>query len=499
VDHRTEVTELVQPLVEQEPEFSDVSNKALLKHIIGAAWPQATVVACRNLVDLTNAAVLGWLGTDELAAAAFSGLVTGITGVVLWQGFGDALITLTSQAIGAGNPRLAGVWLQTSIVAICVGALPIGLLWWFTGDILGLVQISPHVQDLASTFSRYSLIWLLPDAAFSAFSQWLNAQQLVRETILINIFFVLFNFAANVILVHGLGFLNLSWLTFGGWGFVGSPLASSLTKILRACVTVWWVCSVRRLHEKTWHPWTWACLNRDRLITFMGQALPSGIAGFLEQGQFVVVTLLIATFGEVQVAAHTGMLNVFGFLTFGMYGLTDAGAATVGLHLGKGHGSVAKRGALMLLLCMGVMGMGVAALFLGGENYVGKIFSQDPLVWQWTKKLSVVLGVSYLAISLTFASSGVLSGQGRPQVAAMSMFFGLWGVSLPMAYLLGLHLNGGLTGVWDGLVAGYMTMTLIMAFFVARSDWSLLAVAAQKRSEMETHRPLVATEIRAEA
>ena len=164
-------------------------------------------------------------------------------GIVLWQGFGDALIALTSQAIGAGNPRLAGVWLQTSVLAITLASLPIGAVWWFTEDILSLAGDSgpgPHVTQLAGQFARWSLIWIMPDAAFSAFCQWLNGQQLVRPTILINVVFVGFNFGANILLVHG----ALGW---DGLGFIGSPIATAITKIMRGCVLVFYICKPVRL------------------------------------------------------------------------------------------------------------------------------------------------------------------------------------------------------------------------------------------------------------
>ena len=123
----------------------------------------------------------GWLGTDELTAVAFAQLVINITGVALWAGAGDALVALTAQAIGADNPKLAGIWLQTAIVSIAGLTLPISVVWWFTGDILSLCSgPSQHVQHLASTFTRWSLIWLMPDAVVFASCQWLNGMQLVR-------------------------------------------------------------------------------------------------------------------------------------------------------------------------------------------------------------------------------------------------------------------------------------------------------------------------------
>ena len=206
------------------------------RRIFGAAWPQALVVCCRMTIDLTNVSILGYLGTDALAGSAFAGVVTTISAIVLWQGFGDALITLSSQAIGAGNPKLAGVWLQTSLLAISLGSIPVAIIWWNAGNLLRAAGPlfgdaggpSEEIINYSEQYARYSLVWLLPDAWFAAFSQWLNGQQKVRPTMMINFIFVFYNALANWYMVHGgLG------TKFKGLGFIGSPIATSSTKILR--------------------------------------------------------------------------------------------------------------------------------------------------------------------------------------------------------------------------------------------------------------------------
>ena len=298
--------------------------------------------------------MLGWLGKDELAAVAFAQIVLNLSGVVLWAGAGDALIALTAQAIGAKNPKMAGIWLQTSLFAITLFALPIGVFWWFTGDFLRLLGSAgyvvlkfslnslihsltrPHppthrpderVADLSAKFARYSLIWLIPSALNSAFAQWLNGQRLVKPTIPLNLFFVAWNAGANIVLVHGIS----GW--FEGLGFIGSPLATASTKILRGIAIFVYIVYIRGLHKNCWHPWTWSSLSRQRLSRFFAQSIPSALIGVVEQAQFVVITLFVASLGTSQLDAHTGMLNVFTFVTCGMYGLTDAGASTIGGYL----------------------------------------------------------------------------------------------------------------------------------------------------------------------
>ena len=92
----------------------------------------------------------------------------------------------------------------------------------------------------------------------------------------------------------------------------------------------------------------------------MAQALPAACVGLVEQAQFVFITVMVESIGKDQLAAHSGMLNIFQLVTCGMYGLSDAGASTVGMLLGKGSATEAKRAAKILLALMMIMSSVVA-------------------------------------------------------------------------------------------------------------------------------------------
>ena len=61
------------------------------------------------IIKTTDSALLGYTGTQYLAAASISDLWTQSTGVFI---MGGVLGMFCSQAIGAGNKAMAGIWLQ---------------------------------------------------------------------------------------------------------------------------------------------------------------------------------------------------------------------------------------------------------------------------------------------------------------------------------------------------------------------------------------------------
>ena len=130
-----------------------------------------------------------------------------------------------------------------------------------------------------------------------------------------------------------------------------------------------------------------------------------------------------------------------------------------------------------------VMSAIVALMFVSCHAYIGHLFSSDDEVLKLTSKLAIILSIAYVLLAVTFACFATFQGQGRPIIAALSMFFGLWGVSVPLAWTFGFKLDWGLIGVWWGLVVGYSTMTLVMVCFAVTSKWGLLSEEAIARAE----------------
>ncbi|GBG34798.1 Protein DETOXIFICATION 16 [Hondaea fermentalgiana] len=462
-----------------------MSIREAVDDIVQAVWPQVMVIFCRLLITVTDTAIVGRLGTDELAAAGFANMVIQLSIQVIWSGCGEGLISLTSQAMGAENRFLAGVWLEIACAVSLAFAVPIAFCWWNTGEILRLVKLpgsehdNEHVMALATRFGRLSLLWLLPDVLSDCFAQWINGLDRVARTVPIHIFAVIFNIGANLILVHGVG----SW---HGLGFDGSPLATTSTTVLRFIMLVLYM--PRHLPKGVFAGVSFEHFTKDRILSFMGQFVPNASTAVLEQAQFVVLTVFIASFGEKQLAAHTIMMNTFDLCSAALYGMTEGGSMSVGRELGRGFPVRAKALSWYLVAAMTVVALIVTTLFLVFPHQIGAVFSSDPEVIEYTAELSIVSGASYFLIALTFASYAVLQGQGRPAPAVAAMFGGVWVVGIPASYLLCFHLpwlHAGFLGAWLGSNIGYVVMTIIMSAAVYYSDWDQIARDARERAEVE--------------
>ena len=106
----------------------------------------------------TDTALLGHVSADALAAAALSDLWTMCTAVLIQ---GRILSVLCSSSIGAGNPKLAGIYLQVSYFVLAFFTVPVFVCWYLTGTLWKAMGADPEISEMAGYYAKV-LAWSIP-------------------------------------------------------------------------------------------------------------------------------------------------------------------------------------------------------------------------------------------------------------------------------------------------------------------------------------------------
>jgi len=451
--------------------------------------PAAVLSALRTAQLITDQAILGHLQLGGaptplyLDAAAQALLWMNLTLAAVQRGLCTGLNVLTSQALGAGNMQLVGVWLQTAGFALCLGAILVAGLWLLTAPLLGIVsnEAGDGEHDAVALAGRYatlSLGWILPTLLVAGLNTWLIAQRVTRLQLAVYPAMLAVNLGLNVLLVSGAA-------RWGGLGFDGSPLATTATRALQLAA----LASLARAYGPPL-PRATVCheaLRHPRPAEFARQALPSVAGAAVEEVALQVVGGLAARLGEVEMATHTSLLNSFFWLTAPMYGLTIAAAQRIGFYLGAGKPRAARRVAMCVYGVALLISLTVAALLLLLRYQLGAVFSDDANVVAAVASITPLVAAAYTLIGLFYASMATLEGQGRQLPVALAYLLGAFLIAPSSGYVLafvaGCCGSLQLYGLWFGLIAGYTATTLIACIAVACSDWEGLSAAAVKRSE----------------
>lgn len=458
--------------------------------MINLGFPLAVSFFCRMGMASTDSAFVGHIQdgsyTPEtyLAAAVLSDMCINIC-ITPPLAFNQVLNALVGQAMGSGNPQMAGIWLQQSMFWLTMSMLPCLIGFFYVEPVLTYLGFPQHVCHVAGTYAMYNVVWPIPNGWYQCMRFYFQAQGMARPAMYNNLAFLFINALLNWTFVFG-GPLRyiMGWK---GLGFIGAAISLSISRTMQSVVYFFYMFVIKQHHQNSWPEGGWSMEHHTlaRTREFMKQSLPNLGTLLFSVISSQATTVLTGRLGERAMAASSALSTV----TIPWSGTLAATTSTisgvrVGYHLGRGDGMAAQRTVWMVLQFLSIVMVIVAVLFIPFRHSILQVATNDGDVLSLSVILipAMLIG-TYLNLLVGNITSGVFSGMGRPILATILSF----GFELPMSiggvaiYLLVFH--GNLLGVyWWTAISGLIEVIVVMMLLFA-SDWEHWALEAQRRQE----------------
>ena len=415
-----------------------------LRPTLALALPMVVGQVSQMLIGITDAAMIGRIGTVPLAASAFT---HGVFGVFFVVGLGVLLGVgvYAARDAGAGRVDECAAWLRHGrALAIGVSLLAIALLLvlaarlrWF-GQPAEVVAITPPYFVLIS-------LSLLPVLFFQVQRQF--AESLGRPVVPMMI--MLGDVALNAL---------LNWVfIWGHWGapalgLVGSGVATLTARSLAVVTIAAWLgrsttfAAVRAAPRGRWE---WG-----RLRALLAIGLPAGGSLLFESGAFAAAALMMGWLGATPLAAHQVALSCAAFTFMVPLGLSTAVSMRLSRALGEGRREAVRAiGFGALGMALGFMAVSATAFATLG-HLLARGFTADPAVIALAAKLLAVAAVFQLFDGGQVVGAGALRGLTDVRMPTLITFVAYWLIALPGGYALAFHFSLGPVGVWAALAAG---------------------------------------------
>ncbi|WP_295624202.1 MATE family efflux transporter [uncultured Corynebacterium sp.] len=430
--------------------------------ILGLALPALGVLAAPPLYLLLDTAVVGRLGTVELAALAAGATVFSmLTAQLTFLAYGTT--ARASRAFGRGDVRGAvteGV--QATWVAVFVGALLFVLVQVFAGGITRLLAPDPAVTDAAAGWLRIAAFGIPLTLVAQAGNGWMRGIQDTRRPFLY--------------VVGGLGPAAVAIVPLVAWlGLDGSAWAMIGGETLTAAFFLRTLLASAADHEVDPRP-HWSLIKRQLVL---GRDLILRSLAF--QVAFLSAAGVAGRLGAESLGAHQIMLQLWNLLSLVLDSLAIAAQTLVGAALGIGSVATARFTARRVIawstVFAGVLALGFAlgnslvpSLFTTSDGVLGAI-ADGP--W-WILVAMIPVG------GVVFAIDGVLLGAGDAAFLRNATITAVVLGFLPPVWLT-LSMGWELTGVWWGLLT-FMTLRLIFVAVRYRGPkWAVTAGESDRR------------------
>jgi putative MATE family efflux protein len=401
------------------------------REIFGLALPALGALAAEPLYVLVDTAIVGHLGTQQLAALAIAAtLLTSSYWVCNFLTYGTT--AQVARYHGAGREDVAGsLAAQALWLAIGIGAVVGVLLVTLADPLVALMGGDGHTADLAVLYLRISSIGM-PFALIALAGQgYLRGVSNLRLPLIIVVVANLVNVVLEVLFVYGFD-----------WGIAGSAWG---TVIAQSGMAAAFVVALLRAPAADRRPQP--ALMRP--LMRMGGDIAIRTGALLLS--FAFASAVLARIGEDSLAAHQVAFQLWTFLALILDAVAIAGQVMIGRMLGAGHAAGATEAARRMIgLCV-VFGAGLTVVMLALSGPLPHVFTDDADVIDRLAAIWPIFALMQPANAAVFALDGILIGAGDTRFLMWGMLASALLIYVPIA-LLSLELEWGIVGVWCGLV-----------------------------------------------
>jgi Na+-driven multidrug efflux pump len=147
-------------------------------------------------------------------------------------------------------------------------------------------------------------------------------------------------------------------------------------------------------------------------------------------------------------------------------GISVAGSTLVGRYIGAKDIPAAIRSFRSSMKFAGILGGAIATLFIALPDLLMRVFTTDPEVIALGAPLVRLGALFQLMDAFGIVASGSLRGAGDTRWPFLAQSALAWGLFVPLAYLLGVTLQGGLVSAWIGgtVYVAVLSATLVWRF-----------------------------------
>lgn len=193
---------------------------------------------------------------------------------------------------------------------------------------------------------------------------------------------------------------------------------------------------------------------RRHVVTAL--AVPDVVFGVISYGSDAVIAAVVAEAGTVRLAAHRVMSLAVSMVWMLVFGIGVATAVLAGQSLGagddRGHRAVVRAGGVLMVGASGAVALLLTAL----SPVLFRLFTHDAAVSATGREVVWSLPVLAPIMSVGMVYAAQLRAAGNTKAVMSASAFSVVCVTLPAVWISSAVLHWGLTGVYLGIVAGWI-------------------------------------------
>ena len=352
-------------------------------------------------------------------------------------GFNNSLVTLLSQAYGAGHMEMMGHIINRSKILFTLCSIPIFLILFFIGTMIEKFELEKELVDNTQFYVRIAMFGFIFHLYFDIYRKVLNSMKLYHVyspvsfiTIVLHIFWCYF------------------FIIYLEMGLLGAAIPFFIQSVSNFIIIYfivhylgYGVEAIRPFGKEAFEGW--------------GESFSLGIPTFfLQFFAFVSIEIIILLSGVVDIeilVANTALINLFYLLYLYIACVMQSGSAMIGNKIGEGS----KIGAQKLIDSVIIFGftfttLAISFLFLF-KDYIFALYSTKESVIEKMNSIVYMYSIALACYMMKDSFCSVIIGLGLQGKTLTFNLLSYLQIGIPLSCFLTFYCGWTYSGPWTGI------------------------------------------------
>jgi putative MATE family efflux protein len=413
-------------------------NKFNEQSLFSITWPLFIELALHMGVGIIATLMLSHYSDDAAAGVGVANQLLNIF-ILIFSVTSIGATVLISQNLGAGDQKQARQLTRSVFGLNFWFGIVVAFFIFFFGDLLlGMFDIHGKVYEYGLIFTRICGISLFFESLALALSAVLRSYGYTKESMVVTVFMNLISLVGYIIATMGLLGLPITGVTGVSWSIVIARAFAVGALIYLVYNRLYLKISIQDIMK----------VKKDDIKALLLIGIPSAGENLSYQLSQLVITSFVVTLGTASLAARVYILNINMVCFLFTVAIAQGTQLLVARYIGgKQYDRALKRGIRTLKFSMAASTIASLVIASGGTPII-QLFTDNPEI--------VVIGLPVLW-AIVFVEPGramnivlmnALKSAGDVRFPVVIGIISMWGIAVSLSYILGVHYELGLLGIW---------------------------------------------------
>ncbi|MGE1235417.1 MATE family efflux transporter [Bacillus altitudinis] len=410
--------------------------------LFALTWPIFIEISLYMLMGSADTLMLSQYSDNSVAAVGVSNQLLNLL-IVMFSFITTGTTIVIAQLLGAGRNQEATLVAYVSLGTNFLISFVISLLMFVLAvPILHIMGLSSELMPDATVFLQIVGLLSFIQALIMTYSAILKSYGFTRDTMYVTIGMNLLNVAGNYLVIFGpFGFPVL--------GVMGVALSTSFARLIGLTAMILIVrhrIGLRFSFKRMFY------IQRTHLKKLLKIGIPSAGEQLSYNGSQMIITLFITFMGTQALAAKVYTQNLMMFIMLFGAAISQGTQILIGRLIGAKEFDAAYRRCMKSLYwAIAISLLSSTALSLSSTHLL-TFFTSNSEIIQIASLLLILTIILEPGRSFNMVIINSLRAAGDAKFPVYMAMISMWGIGLPIAYLLGIQLEMGLIGVWISFI-----------------------------------------------